>query len=108
MAIVVAPAQLAIAGAAVVGICSAVAFTVSLTMPALLAGPDEVHRLASGMATISYMCAFLLPLFGGIAWQVSGKSALAFVPEALGALCFGTVLLWPGRSGGRRLAIRIQ
>jgi MFS transporter, CP family, cyanate transporter len=107
-AIVLAPAQLAIAGAAVVGICSAVAFTVSLTMPALLAGPDEVHQLAAGMTTISYMCAFLFPLLGGIAWQVTGNSALAFVPEALGALCFGTILLWPGQSSGRRLAIKIQ
>ncbi len=77
-------------------------------MPALLAGPDEVHQLAAGMTTISYMCAFLFPLLGGIAWQVTGNSALAFVPEALGALCFGTILLWPGQSSGRRLAIKIQ
>ncbi|HTT91258.1 MAG TPA: MFS transporter [Acidimicrobiales bacterium] len=107
-AIVVAPAELAIAGAAVVGICSAVAFTVSLAMPALLAGPEDVHRLAAGMTTIGYLAAFLFPLAGGIAWQVSGNSALAFVPEALGAVFFGTVLSWPGRSIGRSLAVRIQ
>ncbi len=107
-AIVVAPAQLAIAGSAVVGVCSAVAFIVALMMPALLAGPDDVHRLAAGMTTIGYLSAFLFPLAGGLAWQVTGNSALAFVPEAFGALLFGTVLIWPGRSIGRRLAVRIQ
>jgi MFS transporter, CP family, cyanate transporter len=107
-AMVIAPADLAIAASAVVGICSAVAFTVSLAMPALLAGPDDVHRLAAGMTTIGYLAAFVFPLAGGIAWQVSGNSALAFVPEALGAVFFGTVLLWPGRSIGHSLAIRIQ
>jgi MFS transporter, CP family, cyanate transporter len=107
-AIAFAPAQLAIAGSAVVGVCSAVAFTVSMAMPALLAGPDEVHRLAAGMTTIGYLAAFLFPLAGGVAWQLSGNSALAFVPEALGAIFFGTVLVWPGRNIGRRLAIRIQ
>ncbi len=107
-AIVVAPAQLAIAGSAVVGVCSAVAFIVALMMPALLADPDDVHRLAAGMTTIGYLSAFLFPLAGGLAWQVTGNSALAFVPEAFGALLFGTVLIWPGRSIGRRLAVRIQ
>jgi MFS transporter, CP family, cyanate transporter len=103
-----APAALAIAGSAIVGICSAVAFTVSLTLPALLAGPDDVHRLAAGMTAIGYLMAFLFPLAGGVAWQLSGNSTLAFVPEAIGAFFFGTVLLWPGRSIGRRLAIRIE
>ena len=90
------------------GFCSAVAFIVALTMPALLASPDDVHCLAAGMTTIGYLSAFLFPLAGGIAWQLSGNSALAFVPEAIGAFLFGTVLLWPGGSIGRRLAIRIQ
>jgi CP family cyanate transporter-like MFS transporter len=107
-AIVVAPAHLAIAGSAVVGVCSAVAFIVALMMPALLADPDDVHRLAAAMTTIGYLSAFLFPLAGGLAWQVTGNSALAFVPEAFGALLFGTVLIWPGRSIGRRLAVRIQ
>jgi CP family cyanate transporter-like MFS transporter len=108
LAAIVAPAQLAIAGSAVVGVCSAVAFIVALMMPALLADADDVHRLAAGMTTIGYMSAFLFPLAGGLAWQVTGNSALAFVPEAFGALLFGTVLIWPGRSIGRRLAVRIQ
>ena len=107
-AIVLAPAQLAVAGSAIVGVCSAVALIVALTMPALLAGPDDVHRLAAGMTSIGYLSAFLFPLAGGVAWQVSGNSALAFVPEAIGALLFGTVLVWPGRSMGQRLAIRIH
>jgi MFS transporter, CP family, cyanate transporter len=107
-AIVVAPAPLAIAGSAVVGVCSAVAFIVALMMPALLADSDDVHRLAAGMTTIGYLSAFVFPLAGGLAWQVTGNSALAFVPEAFGALLFGTVLIWPGRSIGRRLAVRIQ
>jgi CP family cyanate transporter-like MFS transporter len=107
-AIVLAPAQLAIAGSASVGVCSAVALIVALTMPALLVGPDDVHRLAAGMTTIGYLSAFLFPLAGGVAWQLTGNSALAFVPEAIGALLFGTVLVWPGRSTGQRLAVRIQ
>ncbi len=67
-----------------------------------------MHRLAAGMTTIGYLSAFLFPLAGGVAWQVTGSSALAFVPEAIGALLFGTVLVWPGRSIGPRLAVRIQ
>jgi MFS transporter, CP family, cyanate transporter len=106
--IVLAPGPLAIAGSAIVGICSAVALIVALTMPALLVGPDDVHRLAAGMTTIGYLSAFLFPLAGGVAWQLSGNSALAFVPEAIGALLFGTVLVWPGPRMGQRLAVTIQ
>jgi MFS transporter, CP family, cyanate transporter len=106
--IVLAPGPLAIVGSAVVGICSAVSFIVALALPALLAGRDEVHRLAAGMTSIAYFLAFVFPLLGGVAWQVSGQPAAAFIPSALGACLFGTVLLWPGRSISVRLAVRID
>ncbi|HYA45536.1 MAG TPA: MFS transporter [Acidimicrobiales bacterium] len=106
--IVLAPGPLAVAGSAVVGISSAVAFVISLALPALLAGPADVHRLAAGMSAIGYLSAFLFPLAGGIAWDFSGKPAAAFAPAALGALVFGSVLLWPGERTRSQLAVRIH
>ena len=106
--IVFAPGPLAVVGSAVVGICSAVGFIVSLALPALLAGHDDVHRLAAGMSGIGYLLAFVFPLLGGALWQVTGDPGVAFIPAVMGACLFGTVMFWPGESIRVRLAIRIQ
>jgi MFS transporter, CP family, cyanate transporter len=106
--IVFAPGPLAIAGSAVVGICSAVGFIISLALPALLAGHNDVHRLAAGMSGIGYLLAFVFPLLGGIAWQITGEPGVAFVPAVMGACLFGSVMFWPGESIRVRLAVRIQ
>jgi MFS transporter, CP family, cyanate transporter len=106
--IVFAPGPWAVVGSAVVGVCSAVGFIVSLALPALLAGHNDVHRLAAGMSGIAYLLAFVFPLLGGVLWQVTGDPGVAFVPAVMGACLFGTVMFWPGESIRVRLAIRIQ
>ncbi len=106
--IVFAPGPLAIAGSAVVGISSAVAFIVALALPALLAGHNDAHRLAAGMSGIGYLFAFVFPLLGGVAWQVTGDPGAAFIPAVVGAGLFGTVMFWPGPSIRVPLAIKIQ
>jgi MFS transporter, CP family, cyanate transporter len=78
-----------LAGAALLGFTSAAMLITSLTLPALLEGPDEAPRLSAGMFVIGYGLAFLLPLAGGAAWDGSGVPATAFVP----VLVFAAILL---------------
>jgi CP family cyanate transporter-like MFS transporter len=96
--LVALPATLGVAGCGLVGVCSAIAFVVALALPPLLASPDEVHRMAGATSTIGYVAAFVLPFCGGILWDTTGRPATAFIPAALGAALFGSVLWWPGRS----------
>jgi CP family cyanate transporter-like MFS transporter len=106
--LVASPAQFAIVGCALAGLCSAVCFVVALSLPPMLADPGDVHRMAAGVLTIGYVAAFVFPLAGGYAWDVTGRPALAFVPAFAAALVFGSVLFWPGK-GARELArVRIR
>lgn len=72
--------------AGMVGFTDAVAFVLILALPPLLSAPDDVHRTAAGMFTISYSCAVLIPIIGGLAWDASGIAMVAFAPIALCAL----------------------
>jgi CP family cyanate transporter-like MFS transporter len=72
--------------AAVLGFANAVALVLMLALPALLGAPEDVHRMSAAMFTISYPCAVVLPILGGLAWDVTGVPALAFAPVGLGAL----------------------
>ncbi|MGH7090172.1 MAG: hypothetical protein ACREFQ_14850, partial [Stellaceae bacterium] len=83
--------------AGVLGFANAVALVLMLALPALLAAPEDVHRLSAAMFTVSYPCAVVLPIIGGYAWDRTGIPAIAFAPIALGAL----VIL--GLSPGLRL-----
>ncbi|MGH9102931.1 MAG: CynX/NimT family MFS transporter, partial [Acidimicrobiales bacterium] len=85
----------AIAGAAVVGLAGSAALVVSLALPPLLAGPEDVHRLSAGMFTLGYGLAFLLPLLGGVLWDGLGEPRAAFLPALAGIVLFGAL-------GGRR------
>jgi MFS transporter, CP family, cyanate transporter len=93
LAVVVEP-SLAVLWSAVIGFCSAIVFTVSLALPAALASGPEVARLAAGMMTIGYGCAFLLPLAGGALLDSTGASWTALTPvvaAGLGAIVAGGV-----------------
>jgi len=72
-------------GAGVLGFAGAFVLILALTLPPLLAGPTNVHRLSAGMFVISNIAAFLLPLSGGAAWDATGVPATAFLPVVLGA-----------------------
>jgi CP family cyanate transporter-like MFS transporter len=72
--------------AGLIGFGDAVAFVLILALPPLLSAPDDAHRTAAGMFTISYSCAVAIPIIGGLAWDASGIAPVAFVPIGLCAL----------------------
>ncbi len=69
-----------------IGFADAIAFVLILALPPLLSAPDDAHRTAAGMFTISYSCAVLVPIIGGMAWDASGIAIAAFAPIAVCAL----------------------
>jgi MFS transporter, CP family, cyanate transporter len=77
-------------GAGIIGFCAAFFLVSSLALPPLLAAPGDVHRLSAGAFTVGYTASFLMPLLGGIAWDVTHNPATAFAPVGIGA---ATVLL---------------
>jgi CP family cyanate transporter-like MFS transporter len=88
--------------AAVIGFAAAVTFVVTFALPPILSPPDDVHRMAGGMFTISYALAVAIPILCGAFWDLSGVSWTAFAPLGLcglGLTVFGTVL---SRKGARR------
>jgi len=72
-----------VAGAAVVGFAAAAVLILMLALPPLLSPPDDVHRTAAAMFTISYSCALIVPVLSGIAWDLTGVPAAAFIPIGL-------------------------
>jgi CP family cyanate transporter-like MFS transporter len=72
--------------AGMLGFADAVAFVLILALPPLLSAPDDAHRTAAGMFTISYSCAVAIPIIGGLAWDASGIAEVSFVPIGLCAL----------------------
>jgi CP family cyanate transporter-like MFS transporter len=77
--------------AGLIGFADAVAFVLILALPPLLSAPDDAHRTAAGMFTISYSCAVAVPIIGGLAWDASGIAPVAFVPIGLCALVMGAL-----------------
>jgi CP family cyanate transporter-like MFS transporter len=87
--------------ATVVGFATAVTFAVILALPPLLSHPDDVHRTAAGMFTISYSCAVAVPTLSGALWDLTGRPWTAFVPLAVCAITLtvlGTILSRHSRS----------
>jgi MFS transporter, CP family, cyanate transporter len=72
-----------IACAAVLGFAIAAIFILLLALPPLLSAPDDVHRTAAAMFTISYSCAVITPIISGLIWDLSGIPAMAFLPVGL-------------------------
>jgi CP family cyanate transporter-like MFS transporter len=72
--------------AAILGISAAVPFVLILALPPALSAPNDVHRTAAGMFTISYGLAVIVPVICGAIWDLSGAAWTAFVPLMLCAL----------------------
>jgi CP family cyanate transporter-like MFS transporter len=72
-----------IGAAALIGFSCAVTLTLVLALPALLIAPDDVPRMSAGVFTLGYGFAMIMSVLGGIAWDISGKAALAFLPVAV-------------------------
>lgn len=83
MAMVFGNGPLVVAGAGLVGFSAALVLIMMLSLPPILSAADDVARSAAGMMAISYSCAVITPVFSGIAWDLSGAPAMAFLPMAL-------------------------
>lgn len=75
-----------IAATAALGFVCAAMLILMLALPPLLSPPDDVHRTAAAMFTISYTCAVITPVLSGICWDLTGVPATAFVPIGLCAV----------------------
>jgi len=85
--ILVAPGLWGIIAAAVlIGFACAVVLTLVLALPALLAPPDDVPRISAGVFTIGYGIAMIISILCGIAWDITGNAAFAFMPIAIATL----------------------
>jgi MFS transporter, CP family, cyanate transporter len=69
-----------IAACAVAGCCIAAILVLILALPPLISPPEDVHRVASGMFTISYSCAVIVPIISGLLWDASGWTLAPFIP----------------------------
>jgi MFS transporter, CP family, cyanate transporter len=79
-----------IASTAILGFAAAAILVLMLALPPLLSKPDDVHRTAAAMFTVSYTCAVLTPIISGLAWDLTGIPAMAFLPIGLiGLLLIG-------------------
>jgi CP family cyanate transporter-like MFS transporter len=81
--------------AAVFGFAASVTFVVTFGLPAILSAPDDVHRMAGGMFTISYTIAVITPILCGALWDLTGLPWTSFVPIAVCGVAltiFGTAL----------------
>ncbi len=72
-----------VAAATLQGFSAAAILVLVLALPPLLSPPDDVHRVTAAMFTISYSCAVIVPVISGLAWDLSGIAALAFLPITL-------------------------
>jgi CP family cyanate transporter-like MFS transporter len=64
-----------------------------LALPPLLSAPEDVHRLASAMFTISYPCAVVMSVIGGYLWDATHLPWIAFVPIGLCGLILAVLPL---------------
>ena len=83
LSIVFGDSLMVIAGAGLLGFAAAAVLVLMLALPPLLSPPEDVHRTAAAMFTISYTCAVVTPILSGLAWDLTGVPAMAFVPIGL-------------------------
>jgi CP family cyanate transporter-like MFS transporter len=69
-----------IAWSGVLGFCNAFMLILTLALPPLIAKPEDVSRLAAAVIAIGYLAAFLMPIVGGLAWDITGVAHAAFAP----------------------------
>jgi CP family cyanate transporter-like MFS transporter len=76
----------AVAGAALLGLTGAYVLTMSFALPALIAQPAQIARLAAGTFTLGYAISFVTTLLSGAAWDATHAPAAAFVPLLAGSV----------------------
>jgi CP family cyanate transporter-like MFS transporter len=80
-----------VAAATVVGFSLAVTFVMTFALPPLLSPPDQVHRMAGGMFTISYTIAVIVPVLCGALWDLTGVPWTVFLPVGACGLALTTL-----------------
>jgi MFS transporter, CP family, cyanate transporter len=93
LGLVFAPGAGIIAAAGLLGFAAGGTFVLMLSLPPLIGPPDDVHRLSAAMLTIAYACAVIVPILSGLAWDLTGRGALAFLP--IGACAVLVLILAP-------------
>ena len=93
LGLVFAPGTGIIAAAGLLGFAAGGTFVLMLALPPLISPPDDVHRVAAAMLTIAYACAVIVPILSGLAWDATGRGALAFLP--IGACAVLVLILAP-------------
>jgi CP family cyanate transporter-like MFS transporter len=88
--------------ATVFGFATAMTFVIALALPAVLSAPEDVHRTAAGMFTISYSGAVIVPIVSGALWDLTHIPALAFLPIGLCAVALTVFGPLVHRIGGAR------
>ena len=96
------PGWWVIVWAGLLGFAGAAGLILVLALPPLLSAPEDVHRLASAMFTISYPCAVLMSVLSGYLWDKTDISWIAFVPIGFAAAALAVLPL--GIDLGRRPA----
>src|SRR5699024_6640758 len=81
--VVVPGAALLLLCCGVIGMCCAFTLTLSLSAPALVAAPGDVHRMSAAVFSISYLSAFFIPTLGGICWYASGIASTTYLPSSV-------------------------
>ncbi len=76
---------IAVAAAALLGFTGAYILTMSFALPALIAPPEEIARLAGGTFTLGYTISFVTTLLSGAAWDLTQAPAAAFLPMLISA-----------------------
>jgi MFS transporter, CP family, cyanate transporter len=100
-AMIVLPIETVAWWTGVLGFCNAFLLILTLALPPLIGQANDVHRLSAAMIAIGYLSAFLVPIAGGFAWDLSGVPAAGFVPVvAFGftALLLAARLRFPARA----------
>lgn len=81
----------AVAAAALLGLTGAYVLTMSFALPALIAPPAEIARLAAGTFTLGYTISFVTTLLSGAAWDATHAPPVAFVPMLSAAVIVATL-----------------
>lgn len=81
----------AVAGAGLLGACAGGGLILALSLPALLSPPEDVARTSAAVFTLSYGSAVVIAVVSGLAWDLSGIAALAFVPLAACAIALSGI-----------------
>lgn len=75
-----------VVAASMLGFVSGITLSTGLMLPPLLSSPSRIALTAAGMFTLSYTLAMIGMILGGVAWDLTNRSASAFVVLAFSAL----------------------